>query len=237
MIVSTAILVPVLARPQRVAPLVAAFAEATPEPHRLVLIVDPSDRDEVAAVKAAGADWIDTGNHSGPTSYARKINLAWRALAGDGHDAVFLAADDVVPHRGWLTAARAHLPAAAVIGTCDGGVNPRVRQGNHSTHSLVAADYIRLHGGTIDGTGEILHPYGHCYVDDELVETAQARGVFAFAADSLVEHRHPFAGTADDDDTYRRGRQLAAADRRTFHTRRRLWRRGNHRIEWPPPSS
>ena len=233
---STAILVPVLGRPHRVAPLVGAFTAATPEPHRLVLIVDPSDRDEVAAVKAAGADWITTGNTSGPTSYARKVNLAYRALAGDGHDAVFLAADDVIPHPGWLTEARAMLPTAAVIGTADGGVNPRVAAGTHSVHSLVDVRYIDIHSGTIDGTGEVLHGYGHCYVDDELVETAVARGVFAFCPTSVVEHQHPFAGTADDDDTYRRGRQLTAADRRTFHSRRRLWRRGNHRIEWPPPS-
>lgn len=234
---STAVLVPVLARPHRVAPLVEAFTAATPEPHRLVLIVDPGDRDELAAIRDAGVDHIDTGNTGGVTSYARKVNLAWRALAGDGHDSIFLAADDVVPHPGWLTACRALLPAAAVVGTDDGGVNPRVAAGTHSTHSLVAAAYLEAHTGTIDRSGEVLHPYGHCFVDDELVETAQARGVFAFCPDAVVEHRHPFAGTADDDATYRRGRQLTAADRRLFHTRRRLWRRGNHRIEWPPPSS
>lgn len=234
---TTAILVPVLARPHRVAPLVEAFTAATPDPHRLVLIVDPGDRDEMAAVRAAGVDYIDTGNTSGPTSYARKVNLAYRELAGDGHDAVFLAADDVVPHPGWLTAARALLPTAAVIGTADGGVNPRVGAGTHSVHSLIDCRYLEIHGGTVDQSGLVLHPYGHNFVDDELVETARARGVFAFCREAVVEHLHPHAGTAPDDDTYLRGRQLAAADRRTYHGRRRLWRRGNHRIEWPPPSA
>jgi hypothetical protein len=37
------------------------------------------------------------------------------------------------------------------------------------------------------------------------------RGVYAHAFDSIVEHLHPMVGKAEDDDTYRLGRQ---------HTRR-----------------
>lgn len=212
------ILVPVLSRPHRVQPLVENVAAVTPEAHELIFVADHDDRVELAALCAVDAQVI-VGHES---SYPRKINLGYRQT---GRDWLFLAADDVVFHPGWLAALLAQATdGIAVVGSNDGGVNRRVTRGLHSTHSLVRRSYVDDPGAAHDQPGTVLHDgYRHCYCDDELVGLARSRGVYAHAHQALVEHLHPYARTAPDDPIYRLGRQFMENDRQLYGQRRPAW--------------
>lgn len=216
MTLATVILVPVLERPHRVAPLIENIAAATPEPHRVLFIVSSHDLAEVKALDAAGVEYL----RSGKLTYPFKINLGYREST---EPLLFLGADDLEFHPGWLTAAQAKLKAGVdVVGTND-LLNPRVLAGEHSTHSLVRRSYVDEHG-TIDRPGRVLHEaYPHEYCDDEFIETAQARGVYAHAGDAIVEHLHPYASKAPVDRTYRRGWSRRQVGRRIYTRRRPLW--------------
>jgi hypothetical protein len=210
-----AILVPVLARPQNVRPLLDSLRRSTPAgAWRAVFIADPDDLEEQREIRNHDAQLLV---HAG--SYAEKVNAAVRVTR---EPLVFTAADDISFHAGWLEAATRKLTEGiGVVGTNDLG-NKRVIRGDHATHSLVTRAYCDL--GTIDGQPGLLHEgYRHCFVDDELVATAKKRKAWAFAKDSIVEHHHPDWGKGEDDDTYQRGRLHFRRDRRTFHRRSRLW--------------
>lgn len=216
---TTVILVPVLHRPWRVEPLLESVAAATPEPHRVLFIASPGDDAEHAAIDTAGGDMLVIDQEPAPGDYARKINAGYRATV---EPLLFLAADDLHFHPGWLAAACRQLTAGVgVVGTNDLG-NPRVLRGVHSTHSLVTRVYADL--GTIDEPGKVLHEgYWHEYCDDEMVETSWKREAWAFAADSIVEHLHPAWGKAPMDALYEAEPKRMAQGRRLFVRRRRLW--------------
>lgn len=217
-------MVPVLRRPHRVAPLLESLLQATPEDHRVLFVTSPGDTAEQDAVTSAGADLLVATWEPARGDYAKKINYAYRHTI---EPFLFLGADDLRFHPGWLSAAHAHLTdGVGVVGTNDLG-NPRVLRGVHATHSLVTRDYIDQHG-TIDEPGTVLHEgYWHEYVDDEFVETAWKREAWAFAADSIVEHLHPAWGKAPMDDLYRMEPQRMRQGLRLFRNRRHLWTPNN----------
>lgn len=210
---AVALLIPVLRRPHRVAPLLASIRASTPEA-RTLFIADPFDEPQIQAVKAAGADLlIVEGN------YATKINAA---VAATDERLLFLGADDLDFKPGWLTQANRYIRrGAGVVGTNDLG-SPRVKRGEHSTHSLVTRRYAER--GTIDEPGKLLHEgYPHEFVDDEFVETAKFRGAWAFAHDAHVEHLHPSWGKAPMDDLYRAQKKRMRVGRTIYQERRHLW--------------
>jgi hypothetical protein len=227
-----AILVPVLGRPDALRPLVASAAEATAGPWSLRFLCSPNDEpagwrarelameDHRVSVRfvawaPAGADW------------AKKINLGFCETS---EPFVLLGATDLAFHPSWDVAALnvADETAAGVIGTNDLG-NGAVMAGRHSTHPLIRRTYVEEQG-TIDEPGKVLHEgYAHQCVDNELVETAMARGQWAFARDSHVEHLHPFWHKAEMDATYEKALSTARADRQLFNRRRHLWRARSYR--------
>lgn len=214
-----AILVPVLGRPHRVAPTMQSVAAATPSPYRLLFIASRGDRDELAALNDAGADYVVIGH---PGTYARKINLGARATT---EPLLFTAADDLEFHAGWLDAAVAKLDGTVqVVGTNDLG-NPRTIRGEHSTHTLVTRSYLDDPGGVVDGArGQVLcELYPHDYCDDEFIQTAQSRGVYAHAPDSHVEHLHFLWGKNEIDSTYQLGMRGHGQGRRIYTRRRHMW--------------
>jgi glycosyltransferase involved in cell wall biosynthesis len=217
----TVLLVPVLRRPRNVGPLVRSVAENTPEPHRLLFIATAGDWDEIAAIEEAGAEYLTVP----PTprgDYARKINAGYAATS---EPFLFLGADDLRFHPGWLSAGLALFAddRIGVVGTQDLAPTERARTGQHATHSLVRRTYVD-ECGTIDRRGLVLHPgYWHEYVDDELIATARARGAFAFAEHSVVEHLHPSWGKAPTDELYQQQRRRMSHGRALFARRRRLW--------------
>jgi hypothetical protein len=220
---SVAVLVPVLERPQRVGPLIDSLTAAEREVKtHAVFLVSPHDLHEQRACKAAEVEWFEVPFEIGPGDYARKINFGADYTLDEY---VFMGADDLKFHPGWADVAVAAQLATdvCVVGTNDLG-NGRVIAGHHATHSLVHRDYIAC--GTVDEPGKLLHEgYHHNFVDDELVETAKARGTYHHCADSKVEHLHPNWGKGQDDNVYRLGERFFSKDRTTFSRRRRLWQR------------
>lgn len=219
------VLVPVLARPQRVEPtltsLRASEVDARLEP---LFLASPGDHAELEALKTAAAPH-EVVTWEPEHDYPRKMNHGYRLAVAAGADWVFLAADDLVFRPGWAEEALrvAERTGACVIGTND-TVNVRVKAGRHSTHSLVHRDYLEC--GTADEDGKILcDQYGHWFCDDEFIRTAQFRGTFAAASRSIVEHRHPNYGGAPDDATYRKGQATLMADKAVFESRKWMWTR------------
>lgn len=215
------VVVPVLGRPHRVAPLVASLEAATePGSYRLLFVCTDSDVDEIAAVDAAGIERITIpANAHG--DYARKVHAAIRA-SSEPH--IFTGADDLDFHPGWLPAALARMSdQVGVVGTNDLH-NPRVLEGRHATHFLVARWYVERFG-TIDDSGLLFHEgYWHECVDDELVGTAKHHGAWAFAEDSIVEHLHPNWGLAPTDRIYDEQARRIRFGRRLYWRREQLWR-------------
>lgn len=207
-----AILVPVLNRPQNVAPLLESIYAATPGPYRVLFICDPGDVEQQDAIAAEGCRMISPGG-----SYAAKIRAG---VAATSDRLLFIGADDLRFESGWLDEALRPMPAAQVVGVND--CIKRSHRPEHATHFLVMRDYALR--PCIDGSpGPLSDAYSHSFVDDELIATAKRRGVYAYARRARVQHLHPMASTAADDDTYRRGRAQFRQDRKTFARRSTLW--------------
>jgi hypothetical protein len=222
------VVVPVLGRPGRVADVAESCAAAAAVPTRLLFVATRDDRETrraaLGAIRATGRLCALTvlPGALAPGDFARKVNHAFRITTEPW---LFQAGDDVEFVPGWdvevLTVAAQS--GAGVVGTND-DANPTVRAGLSSTHSLIRRSYVDECGGSLDGPGVVFHEgYGHQYTDSELVELARSRGCYAHAGRAVVRHRHPFWGTATDDETYRRGQATAAADQRLFLRRRRAW--------------
>lgn len=220
-----AILIPVLRRPHRILPVAESALDATPN-GRVVFLMTDGDSATFDAILATAAglgterlSWHSLRpNRYG--DYAKKINHGYRVT-----DEPFLlfGADDLFFHDGWFERAVRHMSdEIAVVGTQD-LANRRVLRGDHSTHPLVARWYIDQ-VGTIDEDGKALHEgYLHEFVDDEFIETAKAREVFAFEHDAVIEHLHPAVGKAPLDDLYRDEPRRMTQGRILFHRRRRMW--------------
>lgn len=212
-----AVLVPVLARPQNVKPLVESFWAECPDNSALVFLATAGDEEEIHASE----EW----NYPGPdkevwtwvsdaVTWPQKINEGIEYLA----DWYLFAADDITFTPGWWEATKelrdeSHI---GVIGTNDSSAgmgNPRVAAGEHTCHPLVRAQYVREFG-TADQRNLAVHPgYHHWFVDDELVTTAKLRGAWAFCREAVLEHHHPYWDkTIPWDETYAKGEANHVAD-------------------------
>lgn len=211
------ILIPMLGRPNHIAPLLATIDEATPN-SRVLFLCSPHDWLVIDTIKEAGRECAQVPYYP-VGDYARKINHGVRTTT---ESLIFLGASDLAFHVGWFEQALAHLQSGiGVVGTNDLG-NRRVMAGEHSTHSLVTRQYTGF--GTIDARDRILHEgYHHEFVDDEFIETAKYRRAFAAAPASIVEHLHPCWGKGDSDRLYEQQQQRMAYGRRLYLYRRRLW--------------
>lgn len=229
---SLAVIVPVLSRPHRVQPLLESLLASVEAERsagwivRPVFVATPGDDAELAAIRAAGHEPLLVA--AANSQYPIKINTGARAAAEDW---LFTGADDLHFHPGWLThALNAHAASGClVIGTNDLG-NQLVKQGKHSTHSLVHRSYLEL--GTIDEPGKLMHEgYDHNSSDVEMIETAVARGQFVFARDAVVEHLHPlWHREVKRDSVYQKGFRNAMRDRMLIQRRRPLWNPGAARV-------
>lgn len=215
-----AVLIPVLDRPQRVAPLIESLERSSYAIECVpYFICSPGDDAEIEEVGRHRAHAIILPRQPAQGDYARKINTGFRVTK---EPFVFLGADDLLFHPGWAerAVARWYSTGACVVGTNDLG-NSRVTSGRHSTHTLVHRAYGEC--GTIDGEQLLHEGYWHNYVDDEFIQTAQARETYSHATDAIVEHLHPSWGKAKDDATYQLGNARFHEDRRYFERRTKLW--------------
>jgi hypothetical protein len=223
--VTVTVLCPVLNRVHRVAPLAqslhASLVDEENADVALLFLCTPNDHAEIAEIRKHSLWHMIVPIRRGEGEYSAKTNYGAQHTTSEW---VLTGADDLEFRAGWLREAiNAHIATGAlVIGTND-TVNGAVKAGRHATHSLVHRDYLKQ--GTIDQPGILLHPgYSHNACDVEFTETAQARGVWAFAEKSLVVHRHPtFDRTIKRDATYEKGMQFATRDRILCAKRRHLW--------------
>lgn len=226
---STLLIIPVLRRPHRAQLVADSIAAATPEPHRVLFVANKGDGPEIAACAATGHEVLimpyphhPSAWRRNPGDWAKKINAAYRHTADETF--LFLGADDLAFRPGWLAAVLrvADETGCGVIGTQDLG-NPRVIAGTHSTHPVIARWYADEFG-TAERPREVLcEVYPHEYTDDELVETAKARGSWAFADDAVVEHLHYVWDKAPRDELYAEMRSRMAHGRKLYQRRRHLW--------------
>jgi glycosyltransferase involved in cell wall biosynthesis len=213
----TAVIVPVLGRPQNAAPFMESLRASGAELAKVYAIADPHDEETVDAWIDAGAGVIHIGVTDRPGTFAEKVNFGYHLT---DEPWLFIVGDDVRFAPGWLD----HAQAAArdgydVIGTNDLH-NPRVTAGEHGTHLLIRRSYVDEQGASWDGPKVVAHEgYRHWWVDQEIVDVAKQRGTWTSAPRAIVEHLHPLWGGADDDDTYRLGRSSAEQDRALFEER------------------
>ncbi|MEH3055543.1 MAG: glycosyltransferase [Patulibacter minatonensis] len=207
------VLVPVLGRPHRVLPTLESIRATAPDAH-VLFIPDPDDEAELNALRRAGAAF---SAHAG--GYAAKINYGVRITHAP---TIFLGADDLEWHPGWLEACLEHVDDGAQVVGVNDLCTRRVRRGEHATHFLITRRYATER--TIDGSpGPLFEGYDHSCVDDELVATARRRGVLVIDSAIVVEHHHAINGRAPDDETYRKGRARLEQDRDLFIARSHLW--------------
>lgn len=213
----TAVLVPVLGRPEHAEPFMASLRASTGLA-TCYAVCDADDADALAAWDRAGATvLLDPAIRERPGTFAEKVNFGYSKT---GEQWLFLVGSDVRFWPGWLD----HAQAAAgdryhVVGTNDLG-NPRVTSGEHATHLLVRRSYVDEVGASWDGPGIIAHEgYRHWYVDDEVVTAAKQRGVWAMALAAKVEHLHPYFGKGEMDAVYKLGTSFVEADKALFEER------------------
>jgi hypothetical protein len=213
------IVVPMLGRPHRVAPLLASI-DATTAGCRVLFCLTKGDTAVLREVDRHHRERM-LFEPRARGDYAVKINTGARAT---DQPLIFTGADDLTFLDGWYEAATAELaPGIGVVGTNDLG-SPRVMAGDHSTHSLVTREYMTRYG-TIDEPGKIYHEgYLHEWVDDELIETAKYRGAFRMALGSHAEHLHWNWGKGPLDALYSQQQRRIRLGRPVFEQRRRLWR-------------
>lgn len=206
-----AVLIPVLGRPGRVKPTLDAFNTTVPGA-RVLFLASPGDTEELQALESVDADMTFVAG-----GYSNKIRAGVYITK---QSLIFTASDDVMPQHNWFENAREHLKdGIEVVGVND--LLRRPHRPQHATHFLMTRAYAEQ--PTIDGKpGPFSSAYAHNFCDDELIATAVKRGVYAYAPESRVAHRHPMGG-APDDDTYRLGRSRFKQDKRIFEKRSKLW--------------
>ena len=209
------ILTPTRGRPVRFAELAAAVADTAELDVALVGYVDDDDPDrEVYEAMAGGqvhiavgprrslAGWTNTGAHAAIHSGARYL-----ASLGDDH----------LPRtRGWdrlLIDAVEELPGPGIAYGNDLFQGPRL-----PTAWVVAAELVRAVGWMM------LPGCEHMYVDTAVLALGQAADRIVYRPDVVIEHRHPLAGKAGWDASYRESNAESryAADRIAFDA----WRTG-----------
>ena len=138
----TAVIVPVLSRPQNAAPFMDSLKASGAPLARVYAVADATDEAVIAAWEDAGAEVIVMEPADSPGTFARKVNYGYEATTEPW---LLLTGDDVKFHPGWLDQAQhAARGGADVAGTNDLH-NPRVTAGEHSPHLLIRRAYVDAH--------------------------------------------------------------------------------------------
>lgn len=218
------VLVPVLGRPQNAQPLYDSWDTHSPDTATLTFIVSPDDQEQIEACLDTGADVLEMDFSSRSGDYAAKINEGFGATSLPW---VLNASDDITFTEGWWQEAFRYVTDDISVVATNDRANSHVKRGRFGTHCLIRRSYIDQYGGTFDNQpGVVLYEgYDHNYVDRELCEVAKSRGVYAWARESVIRHRHPLFRTAEWDDTYRKGHARIREDHALFEERLRSFNR------------
>lgn len=211
------VLLPTLGRPHALAPLIESFASATTLPYRIIFVADHADEKTQAELDRLDAEYILEDG-----TYPHKTNAAY--LHGSG-DLVLPTADDVVPHPGWAEAVVNALrnDSVMVVGTDD--LSPATVDRTHATMPVIRRSYCEDPGASWREPGRVFHEgFHHLWCETEICGLSQHRGVWTFAEQAVIEHRHPDWGSRERDATDRKGNgSNNDADKALFQSRRRRW--------------
>ncbi len=154
-------------------------------------------------------------------SYAQAVNHAYK---NSSQPILFAGADDLKFYPEWDTKIMEMFrnDKVMVVGTNDMH-HPGTRNGTCATHYAFRRKYIELFTGTMDRSYPVLFDYKHNYTDAEFVAVAKARGVYAHAFESYVEHLHPAWGLAAHDAGYEKSQSTCPEDGVTYNKRRVQW--------------
>lgn len=227
----TAIIVPVMLRPQNAKPFMDSLRASlrqtgTPAEVNVYAMCDETDVDTRVAWASAGATVLAAqyptrvGASHRPGRFSEKANRGYGATS---EPFLFFVGDDVRFHPGWLDQLQdaAERTGKGIIGTNDLG-NTWTIEGNHATHWLARRTYLDEQGGGWDGPGVACHEgYTHWYVDNEVVTAAKQRGQWVPCVESIVEHLHPLWGKGQQDEVYLLGQKHQQEDTRLFMDRYR----------------
>lgn len=206
----TAIFIPSLNRPHKIEPLLQNIKEVTPEPHEVYFMV--SDKESVNILKRKGVNfWQDKKD----TRYVTRMNFMYRNTT---EPYMFMGSDDIWFYPDWLTNAlrKMHEGYSVVVG--DDMLN------SNGTMALISRRYVDEQSCCIDTPRVLFYPdYHHDFADTEQFETAQKRGVFARAMDSIVEHQHWANDKSPKDATYELSSKYSVEDYGLFQSRKHLW--------------
>lgn len=209
----TAILVPSLNRPQNIRRVVENIHDATPEAHFILFCV--SDQESRDILDELGEWYLDDSDCE-DRRYVTRMNKLVEHL--DDAESVFFGSDDVIHHKGWLTAALRVMDSGPAVVVCNDLHNMA------GTQAVVRRDYIDR--AVFDAPGKAFHPgYQHNFADNEMFFTANIRGELAHARDAIVEHLHPLFGSINSlpwDETYKNAQMGWDADVELWRKRRQL---------------
>ena len=213
------IIIPTIGRPHRLAAIVANIHAATDTDHRIIFAVERHDTASQDAIEPLDADVV---LNTRTANYAGALNTAYEQ---SDNTWIFTGADDLVWSEGWDSICLSKTDNwFRVVGTND-LLNTHVLAGWHSTHSLVAREYLDMVGGVVDDGAGSFYPecYDHNYCDTEFVNTAKMRGRWRPCLAAIVEHEHVTTGKVEADATYLRSIRHYDDDARLYEMRMSLW--------------
>lgn len=210
------VVTPTYRRPGNIARLrdqIAETSDGVP-----LFVVHATDAESMAAAGVARVHFVIDES---PPSGVNATNAGFRAATSEW---VVIGQDDFRYIDGWLAEAQrvAEATGAMVVGLND--LFPGRDAQQISVGWLVNRAFVMEHGLAVGYPGHIFCPeYRKNFADDELCQTAKARGVWAYAQDAIAEHLHPFVAKARPDLTYTANEAFQAEDEELFLRRRPLW--------------
>lgn len=210
----TAIYIPSLNRPRGLERVLLNIKISTPEPHMIYVMVSEDDLEsQNICRKNRVYYWTDVDPE---TQYF--VPRIQRLFEKTSEPWFFTGSDDIIFSLNWLTRCFSAAEDNIKVICPNDGHNPK------GTNFLVNRGYVMERGGNWDTPGYVYHPsYRHNYSDDELVNVALCRGVYARALNVLVESTHPCWGNAPSDSTYGRAYEVWGSDENLYKSRTHLW--------------
>lgn len=205
---STLVLCPSRGRPDAAKALAASFEETRRDPgSRLVFIVD---KDDVRRLRYPDPYVVPPHGDMGG---ALREAAADPVLVGDATSVGVVGDDCRFRTPGWDVSLDGWLTGHVGIAWPDDGWDHPWSSEEKAAHWWVSRPIFDAFG--------IAPPTHHLFMDDYWAVLAKAADCGRYFPDVLVEHLHPMAGKAPEDDTYRRHRRFVIRDRRWWH----VWQR------------
>jgi hypothetical protein len=190
------VIVPSRGRPESVARMVDAWTEtaAYADGAMLVFAIDGDDPLHAAYEdRASGRALMLTINRWTPM--VAKLNRIATGLAGDHHAMAFFGDDHLPRTLGW---AKRYVEELADLRTGIVYGNDLLQGEKIPTQWAMTSDIVRALGRMVPA------PVEHLNSDSSVYDLGHAAGCIRYLPDVVIEHMHPAAGKAPEDDGYRR---------------------------------